>query len=111
MDTPHNRVVQVCRFGGPEEIQVADAPMPDAGSGELRARHPDWFKEDLGRLFALLESGAIRPRIAERISFEEVADAHRRLEEGRLAGKLVLCPDLPPPAQRKTPRTALVRRA
>jgi NADPH:quinone reductase-like Zn-dependent oxidoreductase len=72
----------------------------------MRARHPDWFKEDLGRLFALLESGAIRPRIAERISFEEVADAHRRLEEGRLAGKLVLCPDLPPSAKRRTPGAA-----
>jgi NADPH:quinone reductase-like Zn-dependent oxidoreductase len=68
----------------------------------MRARHPDWFKEDLGRLFALLESGAIRPRIAERISFEEVADAHRRLEEGGLGGKLVLCPDLPPPGRRTT---------
>ncbi len=71
----------------------------------MRARHPEWFKEDLGRLFALLESGAIRPRIAERISFDEVADAHRRLEEGRLAGKLVLCPDLPPPERRMTSET------
>ena len=73
----------------------------------MRARHPDWFREDLGRLFALLESGAIRPRIAERISFEEVADAHRRLEEGRLTGKLVLVPDLPAP----TPSTWAPRSA
>ncbi|MBB4374841.1 NADPH:quinone reductase-like Zn-dependent oxidoreductase [Bradyrhizobium sp. cir1] len=60
----------------------------------MRARHPAWFKEDLEQLFALLASGAIRPRIAGRISFEEVADAHRRLEAGGLEGKLVLCPDL-----------------
>ncbi|MBR1166442.1 medium chain dehydrogenase/reductase family protein [Bradyrhizobium liaoningense] len=60
----------------------------------MRARHPSWFKEDLEQLFGLLASGAIRPRIAERISFEEVADAHRRLEAGGLEGKLVLCPDL-----------------
>jgi len=60
----------------------------------MRARHPAWFKEDLEQLFGLLASGAIRPRIAERISFEEVADAHRRLEAGGLEGKLVLCPDL-----------------
>jgi NADPH:quinone reductase len=41
-----------------------------------------------------LASGAIRPRVAERISFDEVAEAHRRLEAGGLEGKLVLCPDL-----------------
>ncbi|GGJ06972.1 medium chain dehydrogenase/reductase family protein [Neoroseomonas lacus] len=61
----------------------------------MRARHPAWFREDLERLFELLDTGAIRPRVAERISFDEVAEAHRRLEAGGLAGKLVLCPDLP----------------
>jgi NADPH:quinone reductase-like Zn-dependent oxidoreductase len=60
----------------------------------MRARHPTWFKEDLERLFGLLATCAIRPRVAERISFDEVADAHRRLEAGGLEGKLVLCPDL-----------------
>ena len=60
----------------------------------MRARHPTWFKEDLERLFGLLATGAIRPRIAARISFDEVADAHRRLETGGLEGKLVLCPYL-----------------
>ena len=61
----------------------------------MRARHPAWFREDLEKLFGLLAIHAIRPRVAERISFEEVADAHRRLESGGLEGKLVLCPDLP----------------
>jgi NADPH:quinone reductase-like Zn-dependent oxidoreductase len=61
----------------------------------MRARHPIWFKEDLERLFGLFATGAIRPRVAERISFDEVAEAHRRLEAGGLEGKLVLCPDLP----------------
>jgi NADPH:quinone reductase-like Zn-dependent oxidoreductase len=61
----------------------------------MRARHPAWFQEDLGRLFGLLATGAIRPRVAERVSFDEVAEAHRRLEAGGLDGKLVLCPDLP----------------
>jgi NADPH:quinone reductase-like Zn-dependent oxidoreductase len=59
----------------------------------MRARHPDWFKEDLARLFELLASGEIRPRIAQRISFADVKEAHRRLEEGGLQGKIVLCPD------------------
>jgi len=61
----------------------------------MRARHPAWFREDLERLFVLLVAGAIRPRVAERISLDEVAEAHRRLEAGGLEGKLVLCPDLP----------------
>jgi NADPH2:quinone reductase len=52
-------------------------------------------REDLERLFGLLATRAIRPRVAERISFDEVAEAHRRLEAGGLEGKLVLCPDLP----------------
>jgi NADPH:quinone reductase-like Zn-dependent oxidoreductase len=62
----------------------------------MRARHPDWFRQDLERLFGLLAAGTIRPRIAERISFDQVAEAHRRLEAGGLDGKLVLCPDLKP---------------
>jgi NADPH:quinone reductase-like Zn-dependent oxidoreductase len=61
----------------------------------MRAQHPAWFREDLERLFGLLSTHAIRPRVAERISFDEVAEAHRRLEAGGLEGKLVLCPDLP----------------
>jgi NADPH:quinone reductase-like Zn-dependent oxidoreductase len=61
----------------------------------MRALHPAWFREDLKRLFGLLETGAIRPHVAERISFDQVAEAHRRLEAGGLEGKLVLCPDLP----------------
>jgi NADPH:quinone reductase-like Zn-dependent oxidoreductase len=46
-------------------------------------------------LFPASRARAIRPRVAERISFDEVAEAHRRLETGGLDGKLVLCPDLP----------------
>jgi NADPH2:quinone reductase len=61
----------------------------------MRLRHPEWFIEDLKRLLALLGSGAIHPRVAERISLDDVAEAHRRLEAGGLEGKLVLCPELP----------------
>jgi NADPH:quinone reductase-like Zn-dependent oxidoreductase len=60
----------------------------------MRAQHPAWFREDLERLFGLLASGTIRPRIAERISFDRVAEAHRRIEAGGLEGKLILCPNL-----------------
>lgn len=72
----------------------------------MRARRPTWFKGDLALLFHLLETGAVRPRVAERLAFGQVADAHRRLEAGGLQGKLVLCPDLPElPGGRATPET------
>ncbi|HEU4641411.1 MAG TPA: medium chain dehydrogenase/reductase family protein [Gemmatimonadaceae bacterium] len=67
----------------------------------MRARHPAWFEQDLERLFALLAAHTIQPRVAERISFDEIADAHRRVEAGGLDGKLVLCPDLPPRTVRR----------
>src|SRR5438045_7870913 len=33
-----NRVVQVARFGGPDAVEVVDAPLPTAGRGEVRVR-------------------------------------------------------------------------
>ena len=38
MREPRNRVVQVRRFGGPDELEVVDAPLPTAGHGEVRVR-------------------------------------------------------------------------
>ena len=73
----------------------------------MRARHPGWFREDLERLFEMLATRAVRPRVAERISFDEVPEAHRRLETGGLDGKLVLCPDTPPPRYRPQGNSAL----
>jgi len=70
----------------------------------MRARHPTWFKEDLELLFGFLATGTIRPRVADRISFDEVPEAHRRLETGGLEGKLVLCPDLPSRRDRVRPQ-------
>jgi NADPH:quinone reductase-like Zn-dependent oxidoreductase len=58
----------------------------------MRKLHPAWFKEDLGKLFHLLEAGAIHPRVAERVNLDQVPEAHRRLEKGGLDGKLVLTP-------------------
>src|SRR4051794_26395790 len=38
MTQPRNRVVQVRRFGGPDGLEVVDAPQPTAGRGEVRVR-------------------------------------------------------------------------
>ena len=35
MSEPRNMVVQVRRFGGPDELEVVDAPLPTAGRGEV----------------------------------------------------------------------------
>jgi len=35
---PRNRVVQLKLFGGPEGLEVVDAPLPTAGPGEVRVR-------------------------------------------------------------------------
>jgi NADPH:quinone reductase len=38
MKEPRNRVVQVTHFGGPDGLEVIDAPLPTAGRGEVRVR-------------------------------------------------------------------------
>jgi NADPH2:quinone reductase len=58
-----------------------------------RVRHPEAFAEDLGVLFSWLEQGAIRPVVAERVGFADVARVHAALQAGGLKGKVVLVPD------------------
>jgi len=38
MSEPRNLVVQLKRFGGPDQLELVDAPMPMAGKGEVRIR-------------------------------------------------------------------------
>src|SRR5215813_12569845 len=38
MREPFNRVVQLRRFGSPDELEVVEAPLPRAGRGEVRIR-------------------------------------------------------------------------
>ena len=59
------------------------APMtPNVGEGDRRNR--------LEALFGLLEAGKIRPIVTERIPLAEAARAHKILEAGGHAGKVVL---------------------
>lgn len=58
----------------------------------MKNRHPEWFREDLTKLIALLAEGKIKPVVAERLPLEEVAHAHELLEHGQVQGKLVLLP-------------------
>jgi NADPH2:quinone reductase len=59
----------------------------------LRRKQPDWFVTDLDHLLDLLRRGDIRPRIADRIGLDAVAEAHARIERGGLDGKIVLLPN------------------
>ncbi len=38
MSEPRNQVVRARHFGGPDELEVVDAPLPTAGRGEVRIR-------------------------------------------------------------------------
>jgi len=58
----------------------------------LRDQHPDWFREDLCKLFDLLAASQIRPIIAEKLPLREAARANQLLEQGQVSGKLVLLP-------------------
>lgn len=58
----------------------------------MKNRHPEWFREDLTKLLALLAEGKIKPVIAKRLSLEEIAHAHELIERAQVQGKLVLLP-------------------
>ncbi len=58
----------------------------------LRDIHPDWFREDLTKLFALLSQRQIRPVIAARFPLREAARAQEMLEKAQFSGKIVLLP-------------------
>ena len=38
MSETRNRVVQVRRFGDPDELEIVDGPLPPSGRGEVRVR-------------------------------------------------------------------------
>jgi len=54
----------------------------------LRRKHPDWFASDLSQLLEMLKRGEIKPRVAERIAIDAVADAHTRIERVGLEEKV-----------------------
>ena len=58
--------------------------------GALRQKQPDWFSEDLTKLFDLLVQGKIKPVIAVRMPLAEVRRAHELIERAGVEGKIVL---------------------
>lgn len=56
----------------------------------LRAKRPDWFRDDLAALAGLLAQGRIAPHVAGVFPPERAAEAHRLVEQGAVVGRLVL---------------------
>jgi NADPH:quinone reductase-like Zn-dependent oxidoreductase len=58
--------------------------------GALRQKQPDWFSEDLTKLFELLVQGRIKPVIAAHMPLAEIRRAHELIETAGVQGKIVL---------------------
>ena len=58
----------------------------------LRNQRPEWFREDLSRLFALLSARQIQPVIAARFPLRDAPRANELLETSQVSGKLVVLP-------------------
>lgn len=52
----------------------------------------DQYKQDLRYLMFLLERGDIKPKVAERVSLDDVPDAQRLMQSGRANGTVVCVP-------------------
>ena len=61
--------------------------------GGTREKHPDWFREDMTRLFGMLERDEIEPVTSKRFSIDEAPLAHEKLDRGGIRGRLVLVMD------------------
>jgi NADPH2:quinone reductase len=60
--------------------------------GRLMRHRPEIVREAIGELVALWSSGAVKPLVGASFPLEEVAEAHRLVEERRSVGKVVLVP-------------------
>ena len=60
--------------------------------GRLMRHRPDVVREAIGELVELWSSGAVRPVVGASFGLEDVAEAHRLVEERRSVGKVVLLP-------------------
>lgn len=81
-------------------LTVTGDPITDVGArlGNLVSRvktvsfYVQSSGEILGGLAGLLEAGRVRPVVERTYRWDELADAHRRVETGRVAGKLAVVP-------------------
>ncbi len=65
---------------------------------QRRAARPDWFQDDLWKLFTLLEHGRISPHVQRVFGLNAAVEAHRLIDAGQVEGRLVLDLASPPGA-------------
>lgn len=93
---------QLLKKGG-IHIDVAGSPL-DSAMAKLRSlvsskRSITFLVQTSGQLLSglaqMIESGSVRPIVERTYSWEELGEAHRRIESGRVAGKIaVLTPEI-----------------
>lgn len=82
---------------------------PDGKRAELylieasRKKHPEQFRQDVGRLLGLLRDGQIKPQIARVLPLGEVRHAHELIEGHQVTGKIILDPWMTGPAGLQSP--------
>ncbi len=88
------------RWAGPRCLLLARSRPPPqrlrvafCDTRPTKAKHPDWYRDDLGTLGELLADGKLHPVIAARIPLEGVIEAHRRVERAEVEGRIVLLPN------------------
>ena len=57
--------------------------------GGFRKKHPEWFNEDLQRLFDLLREDKINPVISQHFPLEKAVEVHQKIEKAELKGKVI----------------------
>ncbi|MEU9667775.1 NADP-dependent oxidoreductase [Streptomyces bobili] len=73
-------------------VSIADGDVVDYGGHYFFVR-PD--PDDLTRLAELAEQGVVSVHVSQTFPLDRAADAHRRSEEGRTRGKIVVTVDWP----------------
>lgn len=59
----------------------------------LRTQRPEWYREDLAALVALLAAGALKPVVHARLPLAEARRAHEMIGGAEASGKIVLVTD------------------
>lgn len=60
--------------------------------GRLMRHRPEVVRDAIAEVVGLWESGAVKPLVGATFALDDVADAHRLVEERRSVGKVVLVP-------------------
>lgn len=60
------------------------------GSDDSRINYPERHQKDMNDLFKLIKAGVVAPLIHNEFKLEQVAEAHRLLESGKVHGQIVI---------------------